>query len=304
MQLATRRHASRGFGGSGNAGAVADGNPLSRMVATLRSVLRFKRPELHPVSRRIDRSINVADMRRIARRRLPRGVFDYIDGGAEDERTLAANTDSFAATTFRPRVLRDISTIDPSTTLFGRSLPFPLVLSPTGFTRIANPQGELAVARAAARAGVPYSLSTLATRSIEEVAAVSDGRQVVPGVRVARPGPGRGPHRPGDGVGLRGDHPHRRQRAVRSPRTRRPARVRAPTDDRTGNPARRDGASQRGHGRSSTPSRSGSPTSPDPRSPTGRARSSWPTTSIRSTSGTCRGTTSAGSVPHGTGRSW
>ena len=145
------------------------------MVGTLRSVLRFKRPEFHPVSRRIDRSINVADMRRISRRRLPRGVFDYIDGGAEDERSLAANTDSFAATTFRPRVLRDISTIDPSTTLFGRSLPFPLVLSPTGFTRIADPQGELAVARAAARAGVPYSLSTLATRSIEEVAAVSDG---------------------------------------------------------------------------------------------------------------------------------
>ena len=145
------------------------------MVATLRSVLRFKRPELDPVTRRIDRSINVADLRRSARRRLPRGVFDYIDGGAEDERTLAANTDAFAATTFRPRVLRDISTIDPSTTLLGRTLPFPLVLSPTGFTRIADPDGELAVARAAARAGIPYSLSTLATRSIEEVAAVSDG---------------------------------------------------------------------------------------------------------------------------------
>ena len=145
------------------------------MVATLRSVLRFKRPELDPVSRRIDRSINVADLRRTARRRLPRGVFDYIDGGAEDERTLAANTDAFAATTFRPRVLRDISTIDPSTTLLGRTLPFPLVLSPTGFTRIADPDGELAVARAAARAGIPYSLSTLATRSIEEVAAVSNG---------------------------------------------------------------------------------------------------------------------------------
>jgi L-lactate dehydrogenase (cytochrome) len=102
-------------------------------------------------------------------------VFDYIDGGAEDERTMAANCDGYARLTFRPRVLRDVSAIDPSTTLLGRRLPLPLVLAPTGFTRIADPQGELAVARAAARAGVPYSLSTLATRSIEEVAAVSDG---------------------------------------------------------------------------------------------------------------------------------
>jgi L-lactate dehydrogenase (cytochrome) len=145
------------------------------MVETLRAVLRFRRPELDPVARRLRRSVTVADMRRIARRRLPRGVFDYIDGGAEDERTLAANTDAFARVTFRPRVLRDISQIDTSTTLLGRPLPFPLALSPTGFTRIADPQGELAVARAAARAGVPYSLSTLGTRSIEEVAEVSDG---------------------------------------------------------------------------------------------------------------------------------
>ena len=92
--------------------------------------------------------------------------------------------------TFRPRVLRDVSDVDPSTTLLGRPSPFPLVLAPTGFTRIADPDGELAVARAAARAGVPYTLSTLATRSIEEVAAVSDGPEVVPGVRVARSGAG------------------------------------------------------------------------------------------------------------------
>jgi L-lactate dehydrogenase (cytochrome) len=106
---------------------------------------------------------------------LPRGVFDYIDGGAEDERTMAANRDGFARIGFRPRILRDVRAVDPSTTLLGRRLPLPLVLAPTGFTRIADPQGELAVARAAARAGIPYSLSTLSTRSIEEVAAVSDG---------------------------------------------------------------------------------------------------------------------------------
>jgi len=145
------------------------------VIETLRSVLRFRRLELDPVARRLARAASVADLRAIARRRLPRGVFDYIDGGAEDERTLAANSAAFAAVTFRPRVLRDVGEVDPSTMLLGRPLPLPLVLAPTGFTRIADPDGELAVARAAARAGVPYTLSTLSTRSIEEVAAASAG---------------------------------------------------------------------------------------------------------------------------------
>jgi L-lactate dehydrogenase (cytochrome) len=88
---------------------------------------------------------------------------------------MRANTEAFARTTFRPRVLRDVGTIDTTTTLLGRALPYPLVLAPTGFTRSADPEGELAVARAASRAGLPYTLSTLSTRSIEEVAAVSSG---------------------------------------------------------------------------------------------------------------------------------
>jgi L-lactate dehydrogenase (cytochrome) len=145
------------------------------MIETLRSVLRFRRLELDPVARRLARAASVADLREIARRRLPRGVFDYIDGGAEDERTMAANEAAFAAATFRPRVLRDVGEVDPSTTLLGRPLPLPLVLAPTGFSRIADPDGELAVARAAARVGLPYTLSTLSTRSIEEVAAASAG---------------------------------------------------------------------------------------------------------------------------------
>jgi L-lactate dehydrogenase (cytochrome) len=147
------------------------------MIDTLRSVLRFRRFELDATKRRLARTANIDDLRAIARRRLPRGVFDYIDGGAEDERTLAANSDAFARITFRPRVLRDVRGVDVSTTLLGRPLAFPLVLAPTGFTRIADPQGELAVARAARRADVPYSLSTMSTRSIEEVAAVNDGRK-------------------------------------------------------------------------------------------------------------------------------
>lgn len=149
---------------------------LAGLVATLRAVLRFRRPDLDPVTRRLRRAASVADLRRIARRRLPRGVFDYIDGGAEDERTLRENTEAFGRISFRPRVLRAVAGVDPSTTLLGRPLPLPLVLAPTGFTRIAHPAGELAVARAAARHGIPYALSTLGTRSIEEVGAVDGGR--------------------------------------------------------------------------------------------------------------------------------
>ncbi len=146
------------------------------MIDTLRSVIRFERIETDPVERRLRRAASVADLRRIAKRRLPGGVFDYIDGGAEDERTLAANEAAFARVGFRPRVLRGLEKIEVDSTVLGRPVTYPLVLAPTGFTRIADPAGELAVARAAARAGLPYTLSTLSTRSIEEVRAVSDGR--------------------------------------------------------------------------------------------------------------------------------
>lgn len=148
---------------------------MPQIFRTLRSVMRFRRFELDPVARRLARCANVDDLRLAARRRLPRGVFDYIDGAAEDELTCARNVDAFQRLEWRPRILRDVGAVDPGTTLLGRALPLPLVLAPTGFTRIADPQGELAVARSAARAGLPYCLSTLSTRSIEEVAAVSDG---------------------------------------------------------------------------------------------------------------------------------
>ncbi|WP_420497223.1 alpha-hydroxy acid oxidase [Parafrankia sp. FMc2] len=147
-----------------------------RPLATLRSVLRFGPVETDRTERRLARAASVHDLRRIARRRLPGGVFDYIDGAAEDERTLAANERAYAAVTFRPRVLRGLPEVSIGTEILGVPAAYPLVLAPTGFTRIADPQGELAVARAAARAGLPYTLSTLSTRSIEEVRAVSDGR--------------------------------------------------------------------------------------------------------------------------------
>lgn len=146
------------------------------MLQSFRSVVRFRRLETSRTERRLSRAANVADLRALAKRRLPRGVFDYIDGGADDELTLAANQVAFARTAFRPRVLRGIEHVDISGSLLGRPVPFPVVLAPTGFSRIADPEGELAVARAAARAGLPYTLSTMSTRSIEEVRAVSDGR--------------------------------------------------------------------------------------------------------------------------------
>tara|TARA_Y100000590_G_scaffold190582_1_gene216915 strand:+ start:19227 stop:20378 length:1152 start_codon:yes stop_codon:yes gene_type:complete len=117
---------------------------------------------------------NVDDLRSLAKRRLPAGVFDYIDGGAEDEITLRKNVDAYRNVSFKPRVLRDMTEVDSSTHLLGRPLAFPLVLAPTGFTRIAHSEGELAVVRAADRAGIPFTLSTMATRSIEECAAVAE----------------------------------------------------------------------------------------------------------------------------------
>lgn len=144
------------------------------MIETFRSVVQFKELELDPVARRLNAAADIGDIRAIAKRRLPSGVFDYIDGGAEDEITLGENSSAFSKLRFEPRVLRDVSALDTSTNLFGCDMAMPLFLAPTGFGRIANSQGELAVARAAERAGIPYGLSTMATRSIEEVAAVCD----------------------------------------------------------------------------------------------------------------------------------
>src|SRR4029078_10928339 len=127
-------------------GSGRGARPHMSMYQTLRSVIRFDRIETDPIERRLARPASVADLRRISKRRLPGGVFDYIDGAAEDERTLAANQAAFGAMTVRHRVLRDISAIDTTTTILGAPVTYPLVLAPTGFTRIADPQGELAVA--------------------------------------------------------------------------------------------------------------------------------------------------------------
>jgi L-lactate dehydrogenase (cytochrome) len=146
------------------------------LLQNLKAVIRLEEFKSDPVERRLAHAASVADLRRIAKRRLPGGVFDYVDGGSDDEHTLARNTDAFAQAVFRPRVLRNVSSVDISSTLLNQPIPYPLVLAPTGFTRIVHPDGELAVARAAARHDLPYTLSTMSTCSIEEVRAVSNGR--------------------------------------------------------------------------------------------------------------------------------
>ena len=131
-----------------------------KFFSTLRSVLRFRKFETDPVARRLQSVASVSDLRDISKRRLPGGVFDYIDGAAEDEVTLRRNSEAYNSVEFKPRVFRDVSNISVASSLLGKPLSFPLVLAPTGFGRIAHSQGELAVARAAA---VSYTHLTLPT---------------------------------------------------------------------------------------------------------------------------------------------
>ncbi len=143
------------------------------MLNTLRSVLQFREISVDPVERRLRKTASVNDLRRIAKRRLPGGVFDYIDGAAEDELSCARNIAALQRLELHPRVLRDVSIVDTTTKVLGKDVTFPLILAPTGFTRIADPEGELAAARAAERAGIPFTLSTMGTRSVDEVAAAA-----------------------------------------------------------------------------------------------------------------------------------
>lgn len=145
------------------------------MLKALRSVVSLRKFDWNSRRRRLAKCGNINDVRRLAKRALPGGVFDYFDGAAETEWSLANNTDAFEHVHLQPRVLVDVSRLDTTTTLMGQTMPYPFAFSPTGFTRIATSAGELAVARVAARHGIPYTLSTLGTRSIEEVADVSNG---------------------------------------------------------------------------------------------------------------------------------
>jgi L-lactate dehydrogenase (cytochrome) len=126
----------------------------------------------------VDRAVTVGDLREIARRRVPRAVFDYTDGAAGAEISLRRSREAFERVEFRPSVLRDVSVVDTTTTLLGRPSSLPFGFAPTGFTRLMHTEGEAAVARVAARAGVPYALSTMGTTSMEALAeAAPDARR-------------------------------------------------------------------------------------------------------------------------------
>ncbi|HUU73253.1 MAG TPA: alpha-hydroxy acid oxidase [Burkholderiales bacterium] len=119
-------------------------------------------------------AINIDDLRRLARKRLPRVVFEFIDGGAQDEVTLRANRDDLSMLRLMPRVLTDITTRNQSVELFGQHYASPLVLAPTGLAGLLARRGELQAVRAAQSVNIPYCLSTMATRSIEEISAEVD----------------------------------------------------------------------------------------------------------------------------------
>jgi L-lactate dehydrogenase (cytochrome) len=143
----------------------------------LKPLLRPGRVELNATERRLARAASVADLRLLARRRAPRAVFDYTDGAAGEEFGPRRSREAFDRVEFQARVLRNVSDVDTSTTILGRRAAFPLVFAPTGFTRMMHTEGEPAVARVAARTGIPYALSTMGTTSIEDVAAAApDGR--------------------------------------------------------------------------------------------------------------------------------
>ena len=134
------------------------------------------RPRFDRTQALLDRCASVADVRALARRRVPRAVFDYTDGAAgQDEASLRRARHAFSRVEFQPRVLQDVRSVDMSTSILGERASLPLIFSPTGFTRMMHYAGEPAVARVAERIGVPYGLSTLGTTSIEELAAAVPG---------------------------------------------------------------------------------------------------------------------------------
>jgi L-lactate dehydrogenase (cytochrome) len=118
---------------------------------------------------------SIRDLRALARRHLPGPIFDYLEGGAEDELTLRRNTTAFDALQLMPRCLRDVAAINTATEILGQKIQLPLICAPTGASRLYHPEGELAVARGASRAGTYYSLSIASTHSLEAIAAVGTG---------------------------------------------------------------------------------------------------------------------------------
>ncbi|HEV3267644.1 MAG TPA: alpha-hydroxy acid oxidase [Acidimicrobiales bacterium] len=141
----------------------------------LAPLVRLRAPQLNGTQRRLAQALTIADLRTIAKRRTPRGPFDYTEGAAEQEISLARARQAFEDIEFNPGVLRDVSTIDTSSTVLGARVALPFGIAPIGFTRLMRAEGEIAGAQSAAAAGIPFSLSTMGTTTIEDVAAASPG---------------------------------------------------------------------------------------------------------------------------------
>jgi L-lactate dehydrogenase (cytochrome) len=139
----------------------------------LAPLLKFKQPVWSAKERRLAKALTVGDLRRIARRRTPKPAFDYTDGAADGEVSLARAREAFGDVEFQPAILRDVSKVDTSRTVLGERVELPFGIAPTGFTRMMQSEGEIAGARAAAAAGIPFALSTMGTTSIEDVAAAN-----------------------------------------------------------------------------------------------------------------------------------
>lgn len=142
-------------------------------VGELLELMHFRRLELDARKRRLARALTIYDLRGIAKRRTPKAAFDYTDGSAEGEISLARARHAFEDIELHPSILHDVSEVDTTAQVFGGSSSLPFGIAPTGFTRLMQTEGEIAGASAAAAAGIPFTLSTLGTTSIEEVKAAN-----------------------------------------------------------------------------------------------------------------------------------
>lgn len=142
-------------------------------VRDLAPLMKFKTPELNARKRRLESALTIHDLRRIAKRRTPKPAFDYTEGAAEGEISLQRARQAFEDIEFHPSILRDVSTVSTGWDVLGAPVAQPFGIAPTGFTRMMQTEGEVAGARAAARAGIPFSLSTMGTSSIEQVKAAN-----------------------------------------------------------------------------------------------------------------------------------
>ena len=145
-------------------------NPLD-----IAALMKFKAPVWNPTQRRLNAAHTIQDLAKIAKRRTPKAPFDYADGAADSEISLARARQAFQDIEFQPRILRDVSEVDLSIEVLGRKVSMPFGIAPTGFTRMMQTEGEIAGSQAAEANGIPFALSTLGTRSIEEVAEAAPG---------------------------------------------------------------------------------------------------------------------------------